>query len=102
MARVHNNTDTNHLHEVVHYAVLNSERKDVVARIFYVGWMISGLIIIFLALKYGNEAAFMALLAAAVAGLILWLINNSWKHSLYVRYSPDYRAQEQSCTDESR
>ena len=102
MARVQNNTDTSHLHEVVHYAVANSERKDVVARIFYVGWMISGLIIIFLALKYGNEAALMALLAAAFAGLILWLINNSWKHRLHVRYSPDYRAQEQPYSDESR
>jgi hypothetical protein len=87
------NIEKRRLHETVLYAVVDSERKDVVIRVFYVGWMISGLAIIFLALKYGNEAALMALLAVGVAGIVLWLFNNWWKYRLYVKYSPDYKTE---------
>ncbi|MGB5180043.1 MAG: hypothetical protein WBP44_15110 [Gammaproteobacteria bacterium] len=101
MQREKDNTDKRRLHETVLYAVVDSERKDVVTSIFYAGWMVSGLTIIFLALKYGNEAALMALLAAGVAGIILWLFNNWWKYRLYVKYSPDYKTQGQLYTGKS-
>ena len=93
--------EMNRLHKKVFYVVADDERKDAVTLIFYVGWIISGLAILFLALNYGRDAATMAVLAVAVAGSILWLINSWWKHRLYVKYSPDYKLQRQLYTDKS-
>jgi Flp pilus assembly protein TadB len=102
MPREQYNTDANNLHEAVLYAVMDSERKDVVTRIFYTGWIISGVIIIYLALKYGNQAALLALFVVGIAGLILWLSNSWWKRRLYARYSSDYKAQRQFYTEKTQ
>jgi len=85
--------DINRLHEKVHYVVADGERKDAVSVIFYVGWIISGLVIIFLALNHGRDAVLMALQVAAIASGILWLINRWWKHRLHARYLPDIKVQ---------
>jgi len=85
--------DINRLHEKVHYVVADGERKDAVSVIFYVGWIISGLVIIFLALNHGRDAVLMALQIAAIASGILWLINRRWKHRLQARYLPDIKVQ---------
>jgi len=91
MSQESRNIDINRLHEKVFYVVADDARKDAVTVIFYIGWIISGLAIIFLALNYGGGAAVTALLAVAVAGSLLGLINRWWKRRLYVKYSPDYK-----------
>ena len=83
--------ETNRLHEKVLYVVADGERKDAVTTIFFVGWIVSGLAIIFLGLNYGRDAALIALQAVGITGSILWLINNWWKHRLYVKYSPNHK-----------
>jgi len=90
------------LHEKVLYVVADGERKDAVSVIFYVGWIVSGLVIIFLALNYGRDAVLMAMQVAAIAGGILWLINSWWKHRLHARYLPDNKVQRQFTTEKSR
>lgn len=89
----------NRLHEKVHYVVTDDERKDAVSTIFYVGWIVSGLIILYLSLNYGWDAAMLALLAVAIAGSILWLINSWWKRRLYMKYSPDSKIERQLNTE---
>ena len=89
------NIEFNRLHEKVLYVVADDERKDTVSTIFYIGWVISGLVILFLALNYGSDAAMMALLTSSIAGSILWLINTRWKRRLHMKYSPDNKVQQQ-------
>ena len=89
----------NRLHEKVLYVVADDERKDAVSTIFYVGWIVSGLIILFLALNYGRDAAMMALLGVGIAGSILWLVNSWWKRRLYMKYSPDHKIPRQLYTE---
>lgn len=83
------NHGINHLHEKILYVAADGERKDVVSTLFFTGWIVSGLAIIFLGLSYGRDAAMMALQAVGFAGGILWLINNWWKYKLNVKYSTD-------------
>ena len=87
------------LHEKVHYVVADDERKDAVSTIFYVGWIVSGLIILYLALNHSWDAAMLALLAVAIAGSILWLINSCWKRRLYMKYSLDSNTERQRNTE---
>ena len=89
MSKENRNNETNRLHKKVLYVVADGERKDAVTIIFFVGWIVSGLAIIFLGLSYGRDAAMMALQAVGFAGGILWLINNWWKYKLNVKYSTD-------------
>ena len=89
----------NQLHEKVLHVVANDDRKDAITIILFVGWIVFGLVIIFLELMYGGNAAMMALLAAGIAGGNLWLINTWWKHRLYVKYSPDNKVQRQLHTE---
>ena len=99
MSEGNRNIEFNRLHEIVLYVVANDERKDTVSTIFYVGWIVSGLVILFLALNYGRDAAMIALLAVATAGSILWLINSWWKRRLHMKYSPDNKIQQQIYTE---
>lgn len=94
--------ETNRLHETVLYVAADSERKDVVTTLFFAGWILSGLVIIFLLLNGGRDAALLALQAIAIAGSILWLVNCWWKHRLRVRYSPQHKAQARLQAEESR
>jgi len=90
------------LHEKVLYVVADGERKDAVSVIFYLVWIISGLVIIFLALNHGRDAVLMALQVAAMASGILWLINSCWKHRLHARYLPGIKVQRQFTSEKSR
>jgi hypothetical protein len=92
-------TEFNRLHEKVHYGVADDERKDAVSTIFYAGWIVSGFIFLYLALNHGWDAAMLALLAVAIAGSILWLINSWWKRRLYMKYSPDSKIERQLNTE---
>ncbi len=89
MQQRNHNIDFNRLHDKVLYAVEDDERKDAVSIIFYVSWIVSGLIILFLALSHGGEAAMMAFMAAGIAGGILWLVNTRWKRKLHMKYTAD-------------
>jgi len=89
MSKENRNNETNRLHKKVLYVVADGERKDAVTIIFFVGWIVSGLAIIFLGFNYGRDAVLMALQAVGITGSILWLVNNWWKHRLFVKYSPD-------------
>jgi len=89
MSKENRNNETNRLHKKVLYVVADGERKDAVTIIFFVGWIVSGLAIIFLGFNYGRDAVLMALQAVGFAGGILWLINNWWKYKLNVKYSTD-------------
>ena len=95
MSEHNRNYEMNRLHEKVLYVVANDDRKDAVITILFVGWIVFGLVIIFLELMYGGSAAMMALLTAGVAGGILWLTNTWWKHRLHAKYSPDNTVQGQ-------
>ena len=99
MQQRNHNIDFNRLHEIVLYVVADDERKDAVSTIVYVGWIVSGLVLLFLTLIYGRDAAMMALLVIAIAGSILWLINTWWKRRLYLKYSPDSKVQQQLHTE---
>ncbi|MGB5427863.1 MAG: hypothetical protein WBN95_13870 [Gammaproteobacteria bacterium] len=99
MQQRNHNIEFNHLHEIVLYVVADDERKDAVSTIVYVGWIVSGLVLLFLTLIYGRDAAMMALLVIAIAGSILWLINTWWKRRLYLKYSPDSKVQQQLHTE---
>ena len=99
MQQRNHNIDFNRLHEIVLYVVADDERKDAVSTIVYVGWIVSGLVLLFLTLIYGRDAAIMALLVIAIAGSILWLINTWWKRRLYLKYSPDSKVQQQLHTE---
>ena len=59
----------------------------------------SGFIFLYLALIHGWDAAMLALLAVAIAGSILWLINSWWKRRLYMKYSPDSKIERQLNTE---
>ena len=99
MQQRNHNIEFNRLHEIVLYVVADDERKDAVSTIVYVGWIVSGLVLLFLTLIYGRDAAIMALLVIAIAGSILWLINTWWKRRLYLKYSPDSKVQQQLHTE---
>jgi len=99
MSQGSQNIEFNRLHEKVLYVVADDERKDAVSIIFYVGWIVSGVVILFLALNYGRDAAMAALLAVSIAGSILWLINTRWKRRLHMKYSPDNKVQQQLYTE---
>ncbi len=99
MQQRNHNIEFKRLHEIVLYVVADDERKDAVSTIVYVGWIVSGLVLLFLTLIYGRDAAMMALLAIAIAGSILWLINTWWKRRLYLKYSPDSKVQQQLHTE---
>jgi hypothetical protein len=99
MSEKNRNNEMSCLHEKILYVVADGERKDTVTSIFYVGWVVSGLAILVLALNYGRDAAMMALLAVAIAGSILLLINTWWKHRLQVKYSPDEKVHRQLSTE---
>jgi dipeptide/tripeptide permease len=93
-------TEFKRLHEIVDYVVADDGRKDAISTIVYVGWIVSGLVILFLTLVYGREAAMIALLAIAIAGTILWLLNSWWRRRLYLKYSPDSKKQQQLHTEQ--
>jgi hypothetical protein len=99
MSQGNQNIEYNRLHKKVLYVVADDERKGTVSTIFYIGWVVSGLVILFLALNYGGDAAMMALLTSSIAGSVLWLINNRWKHRLLIKYSPNNKVQRQLYTE---
>ena len=94
--------ETNRLHETVLYVAADSERKDVVTTLFLAGWILSGLVIAFLLLNGGSDAALLALQAIAIAGSVLWLINTGWKHRLQMRYSQERKLQRRLHAEKSR
>ena len=96
------NIYANQLHEKILYIAADGRRKDTITIVFFVGWIFSGLAIIFLELNYGRGAVLMALLAVAVAGSIFWIMNNWWKYKLQARYSPDDHSQSQLYSEEPR